>query len=218
MKIYRQILIISNFFVKSAAFTLAEVLIVLGIIGVVAEMTIPTLMHNFQDQVYKTAYKKAYTIASQAWLSASTDGNILDRPVADPTTDTTNFNAFKSYFKIVKDCAPGNISSCWPSGEMYYGGHPSSDSPSFIDAGGFSWAGCVHCGGAELFVDTNGFKKPNKWGQDRFMLFTETSDNQITGTLIKVVPGDDVTTYNVNVCSSAPAHPCYYKSWIIGAY
>ena len=40
------------------AFTLSEVLITLMIIGVVAAMTIPTLMQTFQDYFYKIAYKK----------------------------------------------------------------------------------------------------------------------------------------------------------------
>ena len=38
----------SNKHYKSLAFTLAEVLITLGIVGVVAAMTIPTLMHNYR--------------------------------------------------------------------------------------------------------------------------------------------------------------------------
>ena len=44
---------------KRFGFTLAEVLITLGIIGVVAAMTMPTLMNQTQGAQYKTAYKKA---------------------------------------------------------------------------------------------------------------------------------------------------------------
>lgn len=40
------------------AFTLAEVLITLGIIGVVAAMTLPTLIANYQKQVYANGLKK----------------------------------------------------------------------------------------------------------------------------------------------------------------
>ena len=47
-------------------FTLAEVLITLGIIGVVAAMTMPTLINSTQGAQYKTAYKKALTVLSQA--------------------------------------------------------------------------------------------------------------------------------------------------------
>ena len=44
---------------KRFGFTLAEVLITLGIIGVVAAMTIPTLISNTNGAQFKTAYKKA---------------------------------------------------------------------------------------------------------------------------------------------------------------
>ena len=45
---------------KKAAFTLAEVLITLGIIGIVAAMTIPTLVSNYQKKVLKTQFTKKY--------------------------------------------------------------------------------------------------------------------------------------------------------------
>ncbi len=49
-------------------FTLAEVLITLGIIGVVAAMTIPTLISNTNGAQFKTAYKKALSTLNQAVL------------------------------------------------------------------------------------------------------------------------------------------------------
>ena len=48
------------------AFTLAEVLITLGIIGIVAAITIPTLMNNTQNYQFKQAWKKEYSVVSQA--------------------------------------------------------------------------------------------------------------------------------------------------------
>lgn len=47
-------------------FTLAEVLVTLGIIGVVAAMTIPTLVNQTSDAEYKTGLKKAVSVLSQA--------------------------------------------------------------------------------------------------------------------------------------------------------
>ena len=49
-----------------AGFTLAEVLITLGIIGVVAAMTMPTLINSTNGAQYKTAFKKALSVMSQA--------------------------------------------------------------------------------------------------------------------------------------------------------
>ncbi len=46
---------------KRNAFTLAEVLITLGIIGVVAAMTLPLLIQNYQKLVLKNQYKKMYS-------------------------------------------------------------------------------------------------------------------------------------------------------------
>lgn len=51
---------------KQFGFTLAEVLITLGIIGVVAAMTIPTLIANTRGAQYKAKYKKAISSIDQS--------------------------------------------------------------------------------------------------------------------------------------------------------
>ena len=51
---------------SKSGFTLAEVLITLGIIGVVAAMTMPTLMNQTNGAQFRTAYKKALSAISQA--------------------------------------------------------------------------------------------------------------------------------------------------------
>ncbi|HNW25239.1 MAG TPA: type II secretion system protein [Candidatus Gastranaerophilaceae bacterium] len=55
------------------AFTLAEVLIVLGIIGMIADLTLPSLIANFQKEQYVIALKKAYTTFNQALAMMSND-------------------------------------------------------------------------------------------------------------------------------------------------
>ena len=51
-------------------FTLAEVLITLGIIGAVAAITIPNLMTHFQQEQTVTKLKKAYSVINQAYKSS----------------------------------------------------------------------------------------------------------------------------------------------------
>lgn len=51
---------------SNKAFTLAEVLVTLGIIGVVASMTMPTLMNNQRKVVLENQLKKQYNVMSQA--------------------------------------------------------------------------------------------------------------------------------------------------------
>ena len=55
---------------QNPAFTLAEVLITLGIIGIVASMTLPAIIQKQQDKVTVTKVKKAYSIFSQAYTLA----------------------------------------------------------------------------------------------------------------------------------------------------
>ena len=59
--------------IRRAAFTLAEVLITLGIIGVVAAMTMPTLIMQHQKKVFATRVKQTYSIISNALLSSVAD-------------------------------------------------------------------------------------------------------------------------------------------------
>lgn len=54
-------------------FTLAEVLITLGIIGVVAALTMPTLIANYQKTAIKSQFKKSYSVLQQALLKAQAD-------------------------------------------------------------------------------------------------------------------------------------------------
>ena len=58
---------------KQKAFTLAEVLITLGIIGVVAAMTMPSLMNNYRHKALETQFKKSVSMVSQAILNAKND-------------------------------------------------------------------------------------------------------------------------------------------------
>ena len=61
------------------AFTLAEVLITLAIIGVVAAITIPTLVQRYQERVTVTKLKKAYSLLNQAYQMAVLEHGTYDQ-------------------------------------------------------------------------------------------------------------------------------------------
>lgn len=61
---------------KKFGFTLAEVLITLGIIGVVAAMTIPTLIANTNSARFRSQFKKSISTLSQAGLMAQAQYDI----------------------------------------------------------------------------------------------------------------------------------------------
>ena len=74
------------------AFTLAEVLITLGIIGVVAALTIPTLIANYQEKQTVSRLTKAYATISNAYQMAKVEnGELSDWGfTANATNGTTN--------------------------------------------------------------------------------------------------------------------------------
>lgn len=91
-------------------FTLAEVLITLAIIGVVAAMTIPALIKDYQKAQTETALKKAYTQFNQALMQLTSDtgcnGNLACTGLL--STPNTTFQAFgdeiTKYLKLEKNC------------------------------------------------------------------------------------------------------------------
>ncbi|MBQ8168578.1 type II secretion system protein, partial [bacterium] len=89
---------------RRTAFTLAEVLITLAIIGVVAAMTIPTLISDYQEKVTVTKVKKMYSTLSNAYqLYVANDGT---PQYMDWTEEGASkvYNVFAPYLKIAKDC------------------------------------------------------------------------------------------------------------------
>lgn len=82
-------------------FTLAEVLITLVIIGVIAAMTIPTLMNSTNQQEYRTGFKKAISSLNQALsLNYALEGTM----VGDSTLNSTSAmitNLFKKRLSVV---------------------------------------------------------------------------------------------------------------------
>jgi len=72
---------------KRAGFTLAEVLITLGIIGVVAAMTIPTMITKYHRTVAETKLKKFYSTMNQAVrMSIADHGEFTFMDTSDVTT------------------------------------------------------------------------------------------------------------------------------------
>ncbi len=88
-------------------FTLAEVLITLGIIGVVAAMTLPSLINDYRDKEILTKVRKTYSDVSNAVNRARTsDGNINDNSVLfNPNNNSVDTaKKFMKYFNGTKLC------------------------------------------------------------------------------------------------------------------
>lgn len=168
---------------KRFAFTLAEVLITLGIIGVVASITIPTLMNNIQQAELKTSFKKAYSVASQAWQQVVTEnpGTYIAQGGWSSCTGFGSNNdandgrtdAFKAKMHVVQTCV--NQTGCWATtyenNDILGFGTLIPSKFSWITNDGMCWA-CpwYPFDQSTILIDTNCNKNPNKIGQDIFAL------------------------------------------------
>ncbi len=215
-----------NLTAPNRGFTLAEVLVTLGIIGVVSAMTVPTLMQNYQRKSYVTQLHKVYNELNQALLQYQTDKNALNLKEAGLTSEDSVYQFLKSYFKIVQDCGTDRT-PCFPdeyrklSGISSKGGWSSKRHvvlASGTAVGTFYRAGedNIIC---EFWIDINGQKGPNVVGRDLFALYLyddASIDDGISTTDCKTLPlTDECRESNfVNYCSSDLAdyfHGCFGK-------
>ena len=205
---------------KKHAFTLSEVLITLGVIGVVSAMTLPSVINKINDHNFKVAYKKAYRDVNEAYrMMSATDGEFTEISCTSNESCPSccfdsnfgnNFNLLAKQFKAIKTCSTNNKTKCLKcpdnsSHECYLPGI------AFVDNSGRVWA--MYNNPENVFyVDTNGDKGPNLTGKDRwgFKLPTPKSNNT-NKTFIMPYYDIDITTKS-KICTSGD---CKYKSWLI---
>ena len=95
-------------FERKKGFTLAEVLITIGIIGVVAAMTLPTVINETRDKEYAAARKKALATIGEAVRLITIQGDIR---YAENAGDFVE-NYLKKQLQIVKTCSNSNLRDC----------------------------------------------------------------------------------------------------------
>lgn len=188
---------------RKLAFTLAEVLITLGIIGIVAAITIPQLINNYKAKRLRTQFLKSYSTIQQAFKEMEAD---------DVSTDPTTYNTleyyktFMNYLQAPMDCGIGD-NKYLPC--VYMRDSSSKDYKPYKTYNGKTNASMIlfddgqialQDGTLLLFenyaprmrvfvsVDLNGYNnKPNRWGYDLFTF--QLVDNQLK------TMGDTGTTY-----------------------
>ena len=93
--------------VKSA-FTLAEVLITLAIIGIVAALTIPTLVQNYQERAWNTASQVFQRKLGEALRVMNVQGTL-----AGYTTTEAFVDELSKHIKITRICENDDITTCF---------------------------------------------------------------------------------------------------------
>jgi len=170
------------------AFTLAEILITLGVIGVVAAMTIPNLIAAYQKKVTVTRLKASYSKMQQAFKSAEDEYGPIEeyKLSAHDSASYPNYELLMNslikerilpYVKVITDCGlhcpqRNKLNIYRLNGELnnntgldYYYTVYLSDGSSWsfmIDNDGY------HYTYVKAYIDINGDDAPNTFGRDIF--------------------------------------------------
>ena len=159
---------------KQEAFTLAEVLITLGVIGVVAAVTMPIMITKHQKEVTVTSLKKIYTTMMQAAIRSETENGEMvywEFPYNWSKEDIRPFfdKYFRPYMNIIEEC----------QSEKSCSSLDNTKSPVYIFKDGIQFsfspnpqtdtlnlaAKYIH-----IEIDINGNKGPNRIGRDMFFI------------------------------------------------
>ncbi len=170
-------------------FTLAEVLITLGIIGVVAAATIPSLITAYQKRATESQLKKAYSTLVNALRMSENDPDFNYTPpdtyeYALGTHD--KYGIFKSYFAPYMQ----GVTVLTSNNRNWRGKTPAGADASLVANFG-DGCHCINDGtcfrmvnhGTNYFyilVDLNGPSRPNIVGRDIFYFALHFTDNGLT--------------------------------------
>lgn len=214
-------------------FTLAEVLITLGIIGVIAAITIPLLMNSNNDKEIVVATKKVDSVFSQALKLAEAANGTID--TWGFTNHSELFNDFTPYLKLSQNCGTAIGQGCFPKGFAYKNIGGTATLATWDDNGvpkgrlndGMSFAMFYQsktCGTSvtgnpnnsalnnicgTMIVDVNGDKLPNVTGKDTFHFYI---------TKYGIIPSGSIddTTYPLSTeCSNKSGTGYGCTAWII---
>lgn len=172
---------------RARAFTLAEVLLTLVIIGVIAALTIPAVITKMTKDQYVTALRKAFNTLKQVEREAIREhGEMANWDWAGGDSETVFKRYFKSHFDILRDCGlhrhHNSADTCFAktyvmeidrsSGHVYtipevYGVVTSDGIAYGLNLWGSYNPAIPHMG--VFYVDINGAKGPNHYDRDLFV-------------------------------------------------
>lgn len=180
---------------KKTGFTLAEILITLGIIGIVTAMIIPTLLKNTNNIELKTKWKKEYAdLTNVTKLIMNDNGNNIVGVFT--SGESSMLTTYSNYLKVAKVCSTDSVAEGCIASQFYKGldgtgtgGTDSFNRPGIILNDGTSIifyattnAQALNCNRAldtnvplsqtcgTLYIDVNGLKLPNTVGKDLFLI------------------------------------------------
>lgn len=219
---------------RNFGFTLAEVLITLGILGIVMEITIPTLMQNMAEKQTVGMLKKEYSVLSQAYTMAVQENGTPDNwnlgATNSPSGALNMLNILQKYLKFSQNCGNGGSGqNCFPT--VTYKLLNKTNYPfDFNTTNFFANARLVDGTNLAVFtdgpnalndnlneygvivVDINGDKGPNQWGRDLFDFYLTNN-----GIVARGSPAE-TTTFGIhysfsNDCLAGRGYGC--TAWVL---
>lgn len=187
-----------KFYSITKGFTIAEILITIGVIGLVASLTFPNLIKIYDKQVTISKIKENYNIINQTLVRAASEHYINIKDLFDITapmtqsaeTITTNFvqSNILPYIYLAKNCGWSTASACGMEKQYYLnknldGNYASSWYRLFLRNGasmffapnndGINWMGMI------IVIDINGNNKPNTYGKDVFEFVFSSASKKV---------------------------------------
>lgn len=184
------------------AFSLAEVLITLMIIGIIAGMTIPALKKDSMNKTVATNLKKIYSELNQSFsmVLAENFTNRVCRTGLFDDAGTFEEEFVMKKLNVTTVCSAGSASKCFGNSNLI------GSEKSYLLTSGIAVAflapenACDAANAANLrvFVDVNGPTPPNKGGTDQFLLGVNGFGSVFVGST-----SDDVGGYTSEACGNA---------------
>lgn len=181
------------------AFTLAEVLVTIGVLGVVAAITMPTLVGGTKPKELEAQFKQAHSMLSQAVISVVNEKGIGIRKMYtirtgnSYTRSTEIANAIYDKLKVVGECeysTPVRNYSKTTSDVFIDRG---TAYPNRLLANGMCFNVQVNAGMINLSIDLNGAKKlPNVLGHDIFFFYIDDNDTLQPKKMSELLSEDEV--------------------------
>lgn len=226
---------VKNIFSFQPAFTLAEVLITLGVVGVVCALTLPAVIQKYQEKVWLNQFKVTYSILSQAYLSTYQEYGLPEDWGLPETRTAEGVALIASYLtphlKAANDFGQNDKHSTHGLPIHYKDLNGKELATNFNGWDKIEYVYVLANGAViginsygrddidkrfrvDLRVDINGAKGPNQIGKDFFFIYLSSRKNY------PIVPGADYWWLGKGSCTTGENVGTWYSGggcalWII---
>lgn len=170
---------------KKFAFTLSELLIAMGIIGVISALTVPTMINNYQKNANAIQFRKVLTeIAAAADMYTMEEGKQYFDQTRVMQDSDARIRFFNEKFKIIRTCPSDTNGGCFSS-NPYRASDASltesftcsrehyllANSAAICPIGDYNGSHATNH--LVLYIDINGPDAPNTGGRDMFKVYID---------------------------------------------